>query len=79
MAIKQQQLDDEIRSLRARVDAAIDARALEEKKHAQSLPLPVLRMLLTNRAPDQLWSAILTEMGPVYQLMSRMPDDVSLN
>lgn len=51
----------------------------ELKRHSWIVS-PPKRVILTGRDdPAALWGAILTEMGPVYQLMSRMPDDVSLN
>lgn len=50
-----------------------------ELKRSSWIVSPPMRVVLTSREPAQLWGAILTEMGPVYQLMSRMPDDVSLN
>ncbi len=50
-----------------------------ELKRCSWIVSPPKRMVLTSRDPAQLWTAVLTEMGPVYQLMSRMPDDVSLN
>jgi putative transcriptional regulator len=40
---------------------------------------PPKRTILTTEEPTLLWRDILGEMGPTYQLMSRMPDDVSLN
>lgn len=50
-----------------------------ELKRSSWIVSPPKRVVLTSHQPDQLWTTILTEMGPVYQLMSRMPDDVSLN
>lgn len=40
---------------------------------------PPQRVVLTSRDPSRLWTEVLTAMGPVYRLMSRMPDDVTLN
>ncbi len=37
-----------------------------------------LRKLLTNE-PDELWTAILDDLGPYYKLLARMPEDPSLN
>ena len=50
-----------------------------ELKRSSWIVTPPRRVVLTSPEPARLWGAILTEMGPVYQLMSRMPDDVSLN
>ena len=50
-----------------------------ELKRSSWIVTPPKRVILTSRQPAQLWSTILTQMGPVYQLMSRMPDDVGLN
>lgn len=50
-----------------------------ELKRSSWIVTPPRRTVLTESDPAKLWSAILHEMGPVYQLMSRMPDDVSLN
>ena len=50
-----------------------------ELKRNSWIVTPPKRLVLTSPEPSHLWSAILTEMGPVYQLMSRMPDNVSLN
>jgi len=50
-----------------------------ELKRSSWIVSPPKRVVLTSDQPSHLWTAILTEMGPVYQLMSRMPDDVSLN
>ena len=36
-------------------------------------------LVLTVEKPAQMWSAILKDMGPVYQVMAGMPEDVSLN
>lgn len=36
-------------------------------------------LVLTVEKPTQMWSAILKDMGPVYQVMAGMPEDVSLN
>ncbi len=35
--------------------------------------------VLTTEKPTLMWSEILEEMGPVYRLMSRMPERVDLN
>ena len=40
---------------------------------------PPQPLIVADPEPDALWSAVLCEMGPVYEIMSRMPDDVSLN
>ena len=40
---------------------------------------PPRRAILTAQEPAHLWNDILSDMGPTYRLMSRMPDDVSLN
>ena len=50
-----------------------------ELKRNSWIVSPPNRVVLTSHQPAQLWTAVLTEMGPVYQVMSRMPDDVSLN
>lgn len=50
-----------------------------ELKRSSWIVSPPKRVVLTSPEPALLWGTILTEMGPVYQLMSRMPDDVSLN
>ncbi len=34
---------------------------------------------LMNRAPDELWTAILNHLGPYYKLLAQMPADLSLN
>lgn len=40
---------------------------------------PPRRVILTCHEPTRLWSDILNEMGPVFQLVAKMPDDVSLS
>ncbi|MBX7210647.1 MAG: YqgE/AlgH family protein [Verrucomicrobiaceae bacterium] len=50
-----------------------------ELKRNSWIVTPPRRTVVTSREPAQLWGAILTEMGPVYHLMSRMPEDVGLN
>jgi putative transcriptional regulator len=35
--------------------------------------------VLTVEKPTQMWSAILKDMGPVYQVMAGVPEDVGLN
>lgn len=50
-----------------------------ELKRSSWIVTPPKKVVLTTQDPAQLWGAVLTEMGPVYELMSRMPDDVSLN
>jgi putative transcriptional regulator len=36
-------------------------------------------IVLTVDTPAQMWSAILEELGPVYKVMAKMPEDVGLN
>ena len=36
-------------------------------------------LVLTVETPAQMWSAILEELGPVYKVMAKMPEDVGLN
>ena len=35
--------------------------------------------VLTVDTPAQMWSAILEELGPVYKVMAKIPEDVGLN
>lgn len=37
------------------------------------------KSILTVSEPERLWSAVLTEMGPLYQLMANTPEKVELN
>ncbi len=50
-----------------------------ELKRSSWIISPAKQVVLTSPQPAQLWTALLTQMGPLYQLMSGMPDDVSLN
>lgn len=40
---------------------------------------PPQGVVLNARRPEQLWSEILSSMGPFYRLMAGMPEDVTLN
>ncbi len=40
---------------------------------------PPKRVVLTSEEPTGLWSEILSGMGPRFQLIARMPEDVGLN
>ncbi len=36
-------------------------------------------LVLAVEKPAQMWSALLEDMGPVYKMMAKMPEDVGLN
>lgn len=40
---------------------------------------PARSSVITNKKPDELWAAILDDLGPYYKLLARMPNDPSLN
>ncbi|MBE2284238.1 MAG: YqgE/AlgH family protein [Prosthecobacter sp.] len=50
-----------------------------ELEHRSWITTTARPLVLTVKAPTQLWGAILEEMGPVYKVMAKMPEDVSLN
>lgn len=50
-----------------------------ELKRSSWIVTPARQTILTSSQPSHLWSDLLTEMGPMYRLMAKMPDDVNLN
>jgi putative transcriptional regulator len=40
---------------------------------------PARPSVLKNQSPDDLWTAILDDLGPYYKLLARMPSDPSVN
>lgn len=50
-----------------------------ELEHRSWITTKAKPLVLTAKKPTALWSAILEEMGPVYKVMAKMPEDVSLN
>ena len=51
----------------------------KEVKHRSWITTSATRKVLTCEEPSSLWHAVLGDMGPLFELMSRMPDEVSLN
>jgi putative transcriptional regulator len=53
---------------------------LEKEVEARSwIITPAPKTILTTNSPAALWSAVLEEMGPVYQIIAHVPEDVELN
>jgi putative transcriptional regulator len=53
---------------------------LEKEVEARSWIIsPAKKTILTTSPPAALWSAVLEEMGPVYQIIAHVPEDVELN
>jgi len=50
-----------------------------ELKRSSWIVTPPRETILTSEQPSHLWQDLLKEMGPVYRLMSGIPDDVSRN
>lgn len=50
-----------------------------ELEHRSWIPTTAKPVVLTVKAPTQMWGAILAEMGPVYKVMAKTPEDVGLN
>lgn len=50
-----------------------------ELEHRSWITTAATRRVLTCKEPAQLWQSVLGGMGPLFELMSRIPDDVSLN
>ena len=50
-----------------------------ELKRSSWIVSPPKKTILTSASPSKLWGDLLTELGPVYKLMARIPDDVSGN
>jgi putative transcriptional regulator len=50
-----------------------------ELQHRSWITTPPTQNVLSCNEPGSLWRSILGDMGPLFELMSRMPDDVSLN
>lgn len=49
---------------------------LEQRSWISCAPLP---RVLTNKKPEELWTTILTGLGPYYRLLAQMPRDPSMN
>lgn len=43
------------------------------------IPASAHPLVLTVEKPAQMWGALLEDMGPVYKVMAKMPEDVGLN
>lgn len=50
-----------------------------ELEHRSWITTKAKPLVLTVEQPTQMWSAILEELGPVYRVMAKMPEDVGLN
>jgi putative transcriptional regulator len=50
-----------------------------EIKHRSWIVTPSRKTILTTQPVTQMWTAVLEEMGPVYQLMAHTPEKVELN
>jgi putative transcriptional regulator len=50
-----------------------------ELEHKSWIACRPLAKVVLSEAPSELWSSILDDLGPYYQLMARMPADPSLN
>lgn len=57
-------LKEQIEQVRAEAEAFIDAKAEELRKATPGVPVGVLRMMITNRAPGCACRAALIEMEP---------------
>jgi putative transcriptional regulator len=53
---------------------------LEKEVEARSwIITPAKKTILTTSPPTALWTKVLEEMGPVYQIIAHVPEDVELN
>lgn len=50
-----------------------------EIKHRSWITTSPTHSVITCDEPAELWRTVLGDMGPIFELMSRVPDDVSLN
>jgi len=51
----------------------------QEIEHRSWIVTPSSKTILTTQPATQMWSTVLTQMGPVYQLMAGTPEKVELN
>lgn len=51
----------------------------QEIKHRSWIVTPSRKTILTAQPVSKMWTAVLEEMGPVYQLMAHTPEKVELN
>jgi putative transcriptional regulator len=51
----------------------------EEIKRRSWIVTPSRKTILTTKPATKMWTAVMEEMGPIYQLMAHTPDKVELN
>ncbi|HCN75862.1 MAG TPA: hypothetical protein DIT13_01550 [Verrucomicrobiales bacterium] len=50
-----------------------------EIQHRSWIITPARRVILATEKPEAMWGAVLDDMGPVFSLMARTPENVRLN